>query len=111
MESALPSPAAAQADRSRPRAIANLLLFVAALVFAMVVVGGITRLTESGLSITEWKPITGAIPPLTHADWGARSTSTSRPRNIARSTAPAGMTLAGFKYIFFGNGCTACSAG
>ena len=40
-----------------------------ALVFAMVVVGGITRLTESGLSITEWKPITGAIPPLSHADW------------------------------------------
>ena len=35
----------------------------------MVVVGGITRLTESGLSITEWKPVTGAIPPLTQADW------------------------------------------
>ena len=45
------------------------LFVVAALVFAMVVVGGITRLTESGLSITEWKPISGAIPPLTHADW------------------------------------------
>ena len=35
----------------------------------MVVIGGITRLTESGLSITEWEPISGAIPPLTHADW------------------------------------------
>ena len=35
----------------------------------MVVIGGITRLTESGLSITEWKPISGAIPPLSHADW------------------------------------------
>lgn len=42
---------------------------VAALVFAMVIVGGATRLTESGLSITEWKPVTGVIPPLTHAEW------------------------------------------
>jgi heme a synthase len=54
---------------SRPLSIARWLLAVAALVFCMVVVGGITRLTESGLSITEWKPITGAIPPLTHAQW------------------------------------------
>lgn len=52
-----------------PRAIARWLLSVAALVFLMVVVGGITRLTESGLSITQWKPITGAIPPLTHEQW------------------------------------------
>jgi cytochrome c oxidase assembly protein subunit 15 len=42
---------------------------LAALVFAMVVVGGATRLTESGLSITEWQPILGAIPPLSEADW------------------------------------------
>lgn len=45
------------------------LLTIAALVFAMVVVGGATRLTGSGLSITEWKPILGAIPPLSEADW------------------------------------------
>lgn len=45
------------------------LWLVAALVFAMIVVGGATRLTDSGLSITEWKPILGAIPPLTDADW------------------------------------------
>ena len=50
--------------RPGPRAIANWLFFVAFLVFFMVVVGGITRLTESGLSITEWKPVSGAIPPL-----------------------------------------------
>ena len=87
MESALPSPAAAQAHRSRPRAIANLLLVVAALVFAMVVVGGITRLTESGLSITEWKPIAGAIPPLTHADWVRAFDLYKQIPNIARSTA------------------------
>jgi cytochrome c oxidase assembly protein subunit 15 len=51
------------------RAVSLWLWFVAALVIAMVVVGGATRLTESGLSITEWKPILGAIPPLSHADW------------------------------------------
>ena len=44
---------------------------VAALVIGMVVVGGATRLTESGLSITEWQPLLGAIPPLSHADWVA----------------------------------------
>ena len=54
---------------SRPRAIAWWLLGVAALVFLMIVVGGITRLTESGLSITEWKPVSGALPPFTHAQW------------------------------------------
>ena len=54
---------------AQPRAIANWLLAVASLVFLMVVVGGITRLTESGLSITEWKPISGAIPPLSEAAW------------------------------------------
>ena len=56
-----------QDDRDRPTAI--WLFCVAALVFAMTVVGGVTRLTGSGLSITEWKPILGAIPPLNAADW------------------------------------------
>ena len=56
---------------ARPIAIANWLLVVAALVVLMVAVGGITRLTESGLSITQWKPITGAIPPLSEAAWQA----------------------------------------
>ena len=92
-------------DRSppprNPRAISNLLFIVAALVFAMVVVGGITRLTESGLSITEWKPISGAIPPLTQADWSHAFElykATPQYREVAGS---AGMTLAGFKFIFF----------
>jgi cytochrome c oxidase assembly protein subunit 15 len=58
-----------RSDRSR--AVAIWLLAVAVLVLAMVVVGGSTRLTGSGLSITEWKPVTGAIPPLSHADWQA----------------------------------------
>lgn len=47
------------------------LWIVAGLVFLMVVVGGATRLTESGLSITEWKPVTGALPPLSEAQWAA----------------------------------------
>src|SRR4051812_7698498 len=98
--SVLPTTAHPDAQ-SRPAALARLLFLVAALVFAMVVVGGITRLTESGLSITEWKPVSGAIPPLTHADW-------QRAFNLYRQTpqyrevaGPAGMTLAGFKFIFF----------
>ena len=45
--------------------------FVAALIAMMVVVGGLTRLTGSGLSITEWQPVTGVIPPLNQADWQA----------------------------------------
>ena len=45
------------------------LLGVAALIFCMVIVGGATRLTDSGLSITEWQPLLGAIPPFTEAHW------------------------------------------
>ncbi len=55
--------------RGRSGAVSLWLWSVAALVFLMVVVGGATRLTESGLSITEWKPIAGVIPPLGHAAW------------------------------------------
>ena len=84
-----------------PRAIANLLLVVAAMVFAMVVVGGITRLTESGLSITEWKPISGAIPPLTQSDWEHAFAAYRQTTQYREVTGPAGMTLAGFKFIFF----------
>ena len=86
----------------RPSArIANLLLFVAGLVFAMVVVGGITRLTESGLSITGWKPVSGAIPPLDAGRVGAGSSSTRRRPQYREVAGPAGMTLADFKFIFF----------
>ncbi len=55
--------------RDRSGAVSLWLWSVAALVFLMVVVGGATRLTESGLSITEWKPVAGVIPPLGHAAW------------------------------------------
>ena len=47
------------------------LMVLFALVVAMIVVGGLTRLTDSGLSITEWRPVTGAIPPMSEAEWQA----------------------------------------
>lgn len=58
----------------RSRLVALWLLVTALMVFGMVVVGGATRLTDSGLSITEWKPISGAIPPLSHEAWMAEFT-------------------------------------
>jgi len=57
-----------RADSAR-RQVAGWLLVCCALVFAMVVVGGVTRLTRSGLSIVEWEPLIGAIPPLSQSDW------------------------------------------
>jgi cytochrome c oxidase assembly protein subunit 15 len=90
-----------RALRQRPRAIANWLWFVAFMVIVMVVVGGITRLTESGLSITEWKPITGAIPPLSEADWAAEFERYKQIPEYRDVTGPAGMTLEDFKFIFF----------
>jgi len=52
-----------------PPIVGRWLLFSSTLVFAVIVVGGVTRLTESGLSITEWRPITGVLPPISPADW------------------------------------------
>jgi heme a synthase len=92
---------AGQARQTRPLAISNWLLAVASLVFLMVVVGGITRLTESGLSITEWKPVSGAIPPLTHADWSRAFELYKETPEYREINGPAGMTLAQFKFIFF----------
>src|SRR5437764_7292895 len=98
----LASPIETRAEpRRRPRALSNLLFFVAAMVFAMVVVGGITRLTESGLSITQWNPVSGAIPPLTQADWGRAFELYKQTPQYREVAGPAGMTLAGFKFIFF----------
>ncbi|MBW6529342.1 COX15/CtaA family protein [Sphingomonas sp. RRHST34] len=84
---------------TRPRAIARWLYCVAALIVAMVVVGGVTRLTESGLSITEWKPISGVIPPLTTAQWQAEFANYQRIPEYQQLN--RGMTLDGFKAIFF----------
>lgn len=64
-----PDAAAPKLPVLAPPAVGRWLLFSSALVFAVIVVGGVTRLTESGLSITEWRPITGIIPPLNDVDW------------------------------------------
>jgi len=84
-------------DRSGATAI--WLFAVAALVFAMIVVGGATRLTESGLSITEWKPISGALPPLSHAAW-LEEFGKYRQIPQFRLLNPD-MTLAGFQSIYW----------
>ncbi|HEY0045015.1 MAG TPA: COX15/CtaA family protein [Allosphingosinicella sp.] len=85
--------------RARPRAIANWLLAVAFLVFLMVVVGGITRLTESGLSIVRWEPLSGAIPPIGEAAWAAEFALYRQSPQY--QLVNAGMTLAEFKNIYF----------
>ena len=77
------------------------LFVVAAMVVAVVVVGGITRLTESGLSITQWKPITGALPPLGAADWEREFALYRATPQFRYESGPAGMDLAAFKFIFF----------
>lgn len=81
------------------RAVALWLFTCAVLVLAMVVVGGITRLTGSGLSITEWKPIMGALPPMNAADWNE---AFEKYRAIPQyAQVNAGMSLAEFQGIFW----------
>lgn len=79
--------------------VARWLYFVAALVLCMVTVGGATRLTDSGLSITEWKPIMGAIPPLSEADWVAVFHKYQQIPEYKLQN--AGMSLEAFKSIFW----------
>jgi cytochrome c oxidase assembly protein subunit 15 len=72
---------------------------MAGLVFLMVVVGGITRLTESGLSMVRWEPISGTIPPLSEADWLAEFEHYKQSPEYRKIN--AGMSLSDFKGIFF----------
>jgi cytochrome c oxidase assembly protein subunit 15 len=82
---------------TRRRVIRLWLYAVAALVFAMVLVGGATRLTESGLSITEWQPVTGTLPPLFDSEWQEEFDKyKSIPQYLALNR---GMTLSQFKTI------------
>jgi len=83
----------------RRRAVRAWLLAVAALIFVMVLVGGATRLTESGLSIVEWKPVSGTLPPLSQAQWQQefeKYQATPQYQRVNR-----GMSLAEFKTIFW----------
>jgi cytochrome c oxidase assembly protein subunit 15 len=95
---ALPTRVDARQPDSRA-AVGVWLLAVAALVLVMVLVGGATRLTESGLSITQWKPVTGVLPPLSDADWLAEF---ERYKQIPQfALLNPDMTLDGFKTIFW----------
>ena len=95
------SPEQAAPAHGNPAALARWLLAVAAVIVVMVIVGGITRLTESGLSITEWKPVTGAIPPLNEAQWQAEFDAYKQIGEYQQVSGPAGMTLADYKFIYF----------
>ncbi len=92
--SAIPVP------RSQPdRPLRWWLLSVAALIALMVLVGGATRLTESGLSIVEWKPVTGTLPPLTEGQWSEAFEAYKRIPQYRELN--AGMNLSEFKEIFW----------
>jgi heme a synthase len=94
-----PGGAAVAAEKTQTRPVAAWLFICCGLIFLMVVVGGITRLTLSGLSITEWNPVIGIIPPLTSAQWAAEF---ARYQQVPEYRAiHYGMSLADFKFIFF----------
>ena len=97
MESPDPRPTIGTSDSLR--AIETWLFVVAAMVLAIVAVGGITRLTESGLSIVEWKPVTGAIPPLSEAAWQAEFEAYKQIPQYSEMN--LGMSLAEYKFIYF----------
>src|SRR5580704_18008324 len=83
----------------RARLVGLWMRLVAVLVFAMVVVGGATRLTESGLSIVEWQPIAGVVPPLGEADWQAAFEKYKAIPQYERLN--RGMSLDDFKTIYW----------
>jgi len=79
--------------------VAAWLLACCALVFAMVVLGGVTRLTHSGLSIVEWQPLVGVVPPLSDRDWLEQFEKYQRTPEYQQVN--RGMSLEGFKGIFW----------
>jgi len=96
---AAPLAQAVDRDAASPRAIARWLLFVAGMVWIMVALGGATRLTGSGLSIMEWAPISGTLPPWSDAEW-------QRLYDLYRTTPQyalmnAGFGMEGFRQIFW----------
>ena len=93
------SPTASAKTDNRAFAIRTWLFAVAALVFILVIVGGATRLTESGLSITEWRPATGTLPPMNESAWQDEFDKYKAiPQYVQRNL---GMTLSEFKTIYW----------
>ncbi|MEO0462546.1 MAG: COX15/CtaA family protein [Pseudomonadota bacterium] len=87
--------------RAQPLAIARWLELTAAFVVLIVLVGGITRLTESGLSITEWDVATGILPPISEAAWLAEFDKYKATPEYRLEASVGGMTLADFQFIYF----------
>ena len=85
----------------RPMALVRWLEIVAFMIVVIVVVGGITRLTESGLSITQWQPVTGILPPLSEAAWQAEFAEYRATPEYRFEASAGGMTLDEFKFIYF----------
>lgn len=81
------------------RVMAAWLLVIAAMVFAMVVLGGVTRLTHSGLSMVDWRPVTGWLPPLTEAEWERTFEAYRQFPEYQKEN--LGMTLREFQGIFW----------
>jgi cytochrome c oxidase assembly protein subunit 15 len=88
-----------RAPGSADRAVGIWLLICAGLVAAMVAVGGLTRLTRSGLSIVEWKPLLGALPPLTESAWAEELTKYRTSPEAQQVN--VGLSLAGFQQIYY----------
>ena len=80
------------------RQVAQWLALCAVVIFGMIMLGGITRLTHSGLSMVEWKPLVGAIPPLTEQDWLQEFDKYKQFPEYQKIN--TGMSLDGFKSIF-----------
>ncbi|MEO5336735.1 MAG: COX15/CtaA family protein [Magnetospirillum sp. WYHS-4] len=89
----------AELDTRRNRIMALWLFGMCVMVFVMVVLGGLTRLTHSGLSIVEWNPVTGFVPPLNEADWQRLFEQYQQYPEFKKVN--AGMDLQGFKGIFW----------
>ena len=86
-------------EEKNNRQVAIWLFIGVGMIVIQVLIGGITRLTESGLSITEWKPITGALPPLNNADWQIefdKYRTTDQFKYVHQD-----FTMSDFKFIFF----------
>ncbi|CAK9440187.1 uncharacterized protein LODBEIA_P42870 [Lodderomyces beijingensis] len=82
-----------------PKSVGYWLVGTSTLIFGIVVLGGLTRLTESGLSITEWKPVTGALPPMNEQDWIDEFNKYQDSPEFKQLNSH--LTLEEFKFIFF----------
>lgn len=88
-----------QQTRKTRNGVAYWLIGTSGLVFGIVVLGGLTRLTESGLSITEWKPVTGSLPPMNQKEWEEEFTKYKESPEFKQLNSH--INLDEFKFIFF----------